>query len=187
MLERDNRDALSEQQQIYPSLLFLSLRWTIHRNWTSVWRCWIGQCKLLVNLKREQDEDHHPRQLPGGEDHNGPGAAQGDWARSRLLHRKCKWETLRLCHIIIAQRTDGFGGRGKKTGSDIVPLAGSFLGGALLRFFTSTLFCQSWSDKSGHHRSIVCSYVLWWLKPCRECSFLQFSAKSHSPYFYCLC
>jgi len=30
-------------------------------------------------------------------------------------------------------RTDGFGGRGKKTGSDIVPLAGSFLGGALLR------------------------------------------------------
>ena len=114
MLERDNRDALSEQQQIYPSLLFLSLRWAMHRNWTWVWRCWIGQCKLLVNLKREQDEDHHPRQLPGGEDHYGPGAAQGDWARSRLLHRKCKWETARLCHIIIAQRTDGFGGRGNR-------------------------------------------------------------------------
>lgn len=47
----------------------------------------------------------------------------------------------RLCHRIIAQRTDGFGGRGKKTGSDIVPLSGSFLGGALLRFFRSKLFC----------------------------------------------
>jgi len=30
-------------------------------------------------------------------------------------------------------RTDGFGGEGKKTGSDIIPVAGSFLGGALLR------------------------------------------------------
>ena len=120
----------------------------------------VGQCKLLVNLKREQDEDHHPRQLPGGEDHNGPGAAQGDWARSRLLHRKCKWETARLCHIIIAQRTDGFGGRGKKTGSDIVPLAGSFLGGALLRFLTfHTLFC------SAHHTEFAIS-CLWQVHGC---------------------
>ena len=97
----------------------------------------------MVNLTREQDEDHHPRQLQGGEDHHGPGAAQGDWAWSRLLHRKCKHlyiDFIITCYflIIIAQRTDGFGGRGKKTGSDIIPLGGSFLGGALLRFLTSS-------------------------------------------------
>lgn len=39
-------------------------------------------------------------------------------------------------------RTDGFGGRGKKTGSDIVPLAGQFLGGALLRFFAELYICS---------------------------------------------
>ena len=50
----------------------------------------LEEWKLLVNLKRQQDEDYHPRELPGGQDHNGPGAAQGDWARSRFLHWKCK-------------------------------------------------------------------------------------------------
>ena len=69
----------------------------------------------------------------------GPGAG---FYTENVLH--LKWDMAKRCHRIISQRTDGFGGRGKKTGSDIVPLAGSFLGGALLRFFTSTLFCQSW-------------------------------------------
>ena len=114
----------------------------------------------------------------------GPGAG---FYTENVLH--LKWDMAKRCHRIISQRTDGFGGRGKKTGSDIVPLAGSFLGGALLRFFTSTLFCQSCSNKSGfgHHKGIVCSYVLWWLKPCREYSILQLSALGHSPYFHCLC
>ena len=67
---------------------------------------------------------------------------------------------IHMTHGIIGQRTDGFGGRGKKTGSDIVPLAGQFLGGALLRFLTGLYPCSCSNQPGFSNHKSFCDIVM---------------------------